>query len=177
MSERLFFALWPDEGIRSQLRERALPSLLPLRGKPQRPEQWHVTLLFLGDVPVARRAELLSAAQRCGQTPAFTVTFDAIEHWRRARVVCLTASVLPLPLRDLVQSLGDRLREAAFALDPRPYRPHVTLARKVSMARDSRLTEPVVWHADRFTLVRSVTDPAGSRYEPVQWWNLGTDEA
>ena len=46
-----------------------------------------------------------------------------------------------------------------------------TLARKVRSAESTTFDQPIVWRADRFALVRSVTDPAGSRYEPLGWWN------
>jgi 2'-5' RNA ligase len=171
VSERLFFALWPDDDVSSYMRDHLLPHLQSLRGKPQRPDQWHVTLAFLGEVPTPRRALLQAVADRVTAAP-FTLSFDAIEYWRRPRVVCMTASLTPPPLQILVESLRERLQGAGFELDPRPYLPHVTLARKVFVAEEFTLAAPVVWTVDRFTLVRSVTDPAGSRYEPLHWWNL-----
>jgi 2'-5' RNA ligase len=171
VSERLFFALWPDHDICARMRDGVLPRLQSLRGKPQRPDQWHVTLVFLGEVPAARRAALLAGAHAIQASP-FTLTFDAIEYWRRPRVVCMTASVTPAPLHDLVETLRAAVQGEGFELDLRPYRPHVTLARKVFAAQEFKLPEPIAWPAHRFTLVRSVTDPAGSRYEPLQWWNL-----
>ena len=174
MSERLFFALWPDEGVRGQMRDHLLPQLTSLRGKPQRPDQWHVTLVFLGEVPASRRGALLASAHGIQASP-FTLTFDAIEYWRRPRVVCMTASVTPAPLHDLVETMRAALQSEGFAPDPRPYRPHVTLARKVFAAQEFSFPEPIAWPAHRFTLVRSLTDPAGSRYEPLEWWNLEVD--
>ena len=41
----------------------------------------------------------------------------------------------------------------------------------------SLLEPPLVWRADGFALVRSVTDPAGSRYEPLHWWNHAVEAA
>ena len=174
MSERLFFALWPDQGVCGQMRDHVLPQLQSLRGKPQRPDQWHVTLVFLGEVPAPHRAALLAGAHRVQASP-FTVTFDAIEYWRRPRVVCMTASFTPAPLHNLLETLRAALQSEGFEPDPRPYRPHVTLARKVFVAQEFTLSEPITWPAHRFTLVRSVTDPAGSRYEPLEWWNLEVD--
>lgn len=174
MSDRLFFALWPDQGVRGQMRGHLLPQLLSVRGKPQRPDQWHVTLVFLGEVPAPRQAALLASARRI-QAASFVLTFDAIEYWRRPRVVCLTASVTPAPLHNLVETLRANLQSEGFEPDPRPYLPHVTLARKVFVAQEFTLSEPIAWPVHGFTLVRSVTDPAGSRYEPLEWWNLGVD--
>jgi 2'-5' RNA ligase len=112
-----------------------------------------------------------AAADGIGATP-FTIEFDLLDHWRRPQVYCLSASVTPAPLAQLVSELRAALMGAGFAPESREYRPHVTLARKVRGAPVASLPEPVVWSADRFALVRSLSDPAGSRYEPLQWWNL-----
>ena len=48
MSDRLFFALWPDPDLRQALRTR-LDRIAPLNeGNSSVPTQWHVTLEFLG---------------------------------------------------------------------------------------------------------------------------------
>ena len=169
--DRLFFAFWPDEALRQRLLAHLPPLLEGVRGKPQRPDQWHVTVEFLGSVPVDRQAALWAAADGIDATP-FTIVFDLLDHWRRPQVYCLSASVTPAPLVHLVGELRAALMAAGFLPESREYRPHVTLARKVRSAPVASLPEPVVWTADRFALVRSVSDPAGSRYEPQRWWNL-----
>ena len=171
MTDRLFFALWPDEDLRTTLDLRLPPLVGELGGKPQRPDQWHVTLEFLGDVAADRRGGLHRAAERVRAAP-FTVSFDQLEHWRKPQVVCLTASRIPAPLAALVDGLRAALAEEGFIPESREFRAHVTLARKVKTARHGRLEPPLAWPADRFALVRSVTGPAGSRYEPLHWWNL-----
>jgi 2'-5' RNA ligase len=70
-----------------------------------------------------------------------------------------------------VTGLRFALAAQGFMLQDRAFRPHVTLARKVKAARRGVLDPPLAWPADRFALVRSITGPAGSRYEPVHWWN------
>jgi 2'-5' RNA ligase len=171
MTDRLFFALWPDAHLRSSLSERVPHVLEGLGGKPQRPDQWHVTLEFLGEVASDRQAALHGAAGRVRAEP-FTVSFDEFHHWHKPQVVCLAASVIPGPLAGLVAGLRAALADEGFKPEDRDFRPHVTLARKVKAARPGRLDPPLAWPADRFALVRSVTDPAGSRYEPLHWWNL-----
>ena len=171
MTDRLFFALWPDESLRERLAIR-LPALVTgVRGKPQRPDQWHVTLEFLGAVPADRRPAVRAAATATRGEP-FTVVFDLLDHWRRPQVYCLVASATPAPLARFVSGLRAALFAEGFVPELRDYRPHVTLARKVRAAPGASLSEPIAWTADRFALVRSVSDAAGSRYEPLDWWNL-----
>jgi 2'-5' RNA ligase len=170
MSDRLFFALWPDPALRQALRARVEEIAPSIDGKPQRPDQWHVTLEFLGQVPRERQLSLRAAADRVSRSPV-AIEFDRVEHWRKPQVVCLVASRVPTGLAALVTQLRAELAQEGFAVEARPFRPHVTLARKVRSAADSLLDPPFVWQAGGFALVRSVTDAAGSRYEPLDWWN------
>lgn len=170
-TDRLFFALWPDERLQGELARRLPPLAAAVSGRAQRPDQWHVTLEFLGGVETARQRAAWEAADRVA-VDAFEVVFDALDHWRHPQVYCLAATRTPAPLAQLVEQLRTGLALMGFTPETRAYRPHVTLSRKVRAARPGPLREPLHWPADRFALVHSVTDPAGSRYEPLRWWNL-----
>jgi RNA 2',3'-cyclic 3'-phosphodiesterase len=174
MSDRLFFALWPDPVLLHALQARVEKIATAVGGKPQRPDQWHVTLEFLGQVPRERQPVLRAAAARVSGSPV-TIEFDRVEHWRKPQVVCLVASRVPAGLAALVTQLHAELAAEGFAIETRPFRPHVTLARKVRSAAGTRLEPPFLWRTDGFALVRSVTDPAGSRYEPLDWWNRAVE--
>ena len=102
---------------------------------------------------------------------AVAIEFDRGEYWRKPQVVCLVASRVPTGLAALVTQLQAELAAEGLAIEARPFRPHVTLARKVRSAAGTRLEPPFLWQTKGFALVRSVTDPAGSRYEPLDWWN------
>ena len=167
MSDRLFSRCGPIPPCGQALRARVDTIVASVEGKPQRPDQWHVTLEFLGQVPRERQPALRAAAERVRRTP-LTIEFDRVEHWRKPQVVCLVASRVPAGLAALVTQLRAALVEEGFTLDARPFCPHVTLARKVRAAADSLLEPPFVWQSSGFALVRSVTDPAGSRYEPLR---------
>lgn len=170
---RLFFALWPDDALRSTLAPR-LAELQPRghgAGRPQSPAQWHVTLEFLGPVPASRLSAAEEAAASVRAAP-FELVLDAVEHWRRPEVLCLTARFVPAPLVALVTQLRDALAGRGFEPERRAYRAHLTLARKVTHAVEARTFEPIRWPALDFALVESVTDRAGSRYTPLDSWRL-----
>ena len=62
---RLFFALWPNEAVRTACHSAAkqLNIRLPSGGYLSKPERYHITLLFLGDrVPKAQEEAALKAA-------------------------------------------------------------------------------------------------------------------
>ncbi|MBK7904365.1 MAG: RNA 2',3'-cyclic phosphodiesterase [Proteobacteria bacterium] len=155
------------------LRARIDEIAASIQGKPQRPDQWHVTLEFLGQVPHERRHLLQAAADRVRRSPV-TIEFDPVEHWRQPQVVCLVASRVPKALAALVTQLQAELAAAGIASEARPFRPRDACT-QVRSAADSLLEPPLSWRADGFALVRSVTDPAGSRYEPLHWWNHAVD--
>jgi 2'-5' RNA ligase len=175
MSDRLFFALWPDPALRQAPLTRVATILGSVEGRAQRPDQWHVTLEFMGQVPRVRQPALRAAADRVSQSPV-TIEYDRVEHWRKPQVVCLVASRVPAGLATLVAQLHAALVAEGFTLEARPFCPHVTLARKVRAAADSLLEPPFVWQSRGFALVRSVTVPAGSRYEPLHWWNHAVED-
>lgn len=173
MSERLFFALWPDASLRAAIARRLPEWTTGLDGRWLRPDQWHVTLEFIGTVSATQRSALQAAADDLAMR-RFELQFDRLEHWHKPQVACLVASLTPAPLARFVAQL--RAAVAAVGVDPdqRSYHPHVTLARKVQSGANNPVIPPLSWPASGFALVRSSSDHAGSRYEPLHWWNAST---
>jgi 2'-5' RNA ligase len=168
---RLFFALWPGDDLRSALAPR-IRALQPAGvGRPQRPDQWHATLEFLGPVPASRVPAAREAAAQV-RAPPCEILFDAVEYWRRPQVLCLVARVLPPALEALVTQLHAGLAERGFEPQSRPFRAHFTLARKVHAPVTVAPFEPLHWPVADFALVESVTDRAGSVYTPLANWPL-----
>ncbi|MET0659213.1 MAG: RNA 2',3'-cyclic phosphodiesterase [Steroidobacteraceae bacterium] len=169
---RLFFALWPNEGVRSQL-GRAVPVAGP-GGRMIPLDNLHVTLAFLGNTDPQRMGDLEAVAADVRGEP-FVLTLDRYEIWDRALVV-LIPSELPAALAQLVSDLNARLARAGFPVESRRYRAHATLIRerqRGSGRREGLLApealsagpDPVTWPIDEFALVRSQTGSLGSRYE------------
>jgi 2'-5' RNA ligase len=163
VTRRLFFAFWPDEPLRQAL-ESARNRLFPLSGRPVPVAGLHVTAAFLGAVSEARLGALLALR---GPVPPLTITFDRLEYWPRPRVLVAATTHLPNNLRQLVDGLWQRLDRLGLAREPRPFRPHVTLARDVRSVRDNLPWAPLAWPVDRLELVESVPTPDGVVYCPV----------
>lgn len=70
--------------------------------------------------------------------------------------------------RDLLGSLVQR----GFTPDLKPWRVHMTLARKVVNPRRHGAIEPVEWNVEGFVLVESETLPEGPRYRVLERWPL-----
>jgi len=170
---RLFFALWPGpEALAAAT--AAVHRLVPHgTGRPQRPDQLHLTLEFLGSVPEPRLVSVLEAGEAvAGSATPFEIILDRLEHWQRPQVLCLTASVVPEPLATLVRSLRSALSARDFEPEKRSFKPHLTLARKVRQPPPGEATESLRWVAHEYSLVESITGPEGSRYERLSTWPM-----
>ncbi len=168
MMKRLFFALWPDDGVRRQIVQicRRLPDK---DMKPVRSSNLHVTLSFLGQVD-ADSERLLRQLCTSIQAQAVSLTFDRLSFWRKPRILCLIAEPPP-PVLALVDAINVRAEEAGIRTESRLYRPHVTLARKVRKTVQLDF-EPVYWRAQDFCLVESISLEDGVHYQVVQRWPL-----
>ncbi len=174
-TERLFFALWPDDALRQQLRESSKPLLDLPAGRPVPAENFHITLAFLGRVDAPQRAcvEAVADAIRC---PAFSVTLDHAGLWPRPRVLWLAPTEMPVALTTLAAELHRGAEGCGLKLDARPYQAHVTIKRKVREmpgATAGQVAVPAVrWSAREFVLVRSASGPQGVVYTPLKRWAL-----
>lgn len=166
-NRRLFFALWPDDQQRRTLLS-ALEDVLPrLDGRLIPATNWHVTLFFIGLFPAARVPELLARASTIPQTE-IELCFDRVDFWKKPRIACLRASVVPVKLRQLVGSLTDLLADFDFVPEAREYNPHLTLARRASERSRLVLAQPLPFQWSGFELVESVSTASGVKYLPVK---------
>lgn len=168
--QRLFFALWPNDELRDQLYglgQRSLPGI----GRLVKRENLHITLIFLGSVDNTLRACAERVAARV-KIPPFKLELDKVGYWPRARVVWAGASREPAALLGLMRHLTTGLEGCGFQAEGRPYRAHVTLARKVARRIQPSSHSPIVWSTKDFHLVESCTYPQGVQYRVVASWPL-----
>jgi 2'-5' RNA ligase len=160
--QRLFLALWPDAAVRRALAARRDRFVWPAGAAPVADARLHLTLHFIGDVP-ATRVPGLRAALRVA-APPFDLELDRAEVWAGGLVV-LRPSAVPAPLAELRASLAAALLAAALPVERRPFRPHVTLARRAAGVAWPAL-RPLRWAVNGYALVRSQPGPV-PRYEPL----------
>lgn len=168
--QRLFFALWPDEGIRRQLLEYP-PLLEGCGGRLVALENLHITLAFLGSIDGDTRHCLEQAADAI-RLPSFTLHLDRLGFWRRSQVVWLGAESTPVPLNALAAVLKKAMIGCELEPDERAFQAHMTLMRKAHRPPLESSVEPLVWRVRDFALVRSETHSEGVHYEVLQRWGL-----
>lgn len=152
---RLFVALWPSPRVRAALAAQRDRITWPARAAPVPDARLHLTLHFLGDVPVVRLPEIAAALPPPG--PAFELRFGTLQVWRGGLVV-LCPLALPPALAALHAALGERLRALGLPVEQRRFRPHVTLARHAAGAPTSMPVPLLRWRAAGAVLVQSVPD-------------------
>jgi 2'-5' RNA ligase len=158
---RLFIALWPGEALRRAITSWQQAWAWPARAALVKSDRLHLTLHFLGDVPANRLPELV----RRLQTPfePFTLAFGEGEVWPNG-VAVLRPDTAPAPLVRLHAELGRELAPLELPVDTRPYRAHVTLARRAHGATPPPQGPALRWRIDAgYVLVRSL--PGGAGYD------------
>ncbi|MBS4097786.1 MAG: RNA 2',3'-cyclic phosphodiesterase [Sulfuricella sp.] len=170
---RLFFALWPDGRTRGALAQAADKLQRRCGGKATRVQTIHLTLVFLGDVPVARIGEL-GAAMEGLCSPAFGLEINRLGWWKHNRIAWAAPAETPPQMGELVEEIRRRLVASGFRFDAKRFVPHITLARKAQCAEQAFFPLAVAWRAKDFVLVRSVVSEAGAAYEIIGRWGLQT---
>lgn len=169
----IFFALWPDSKVRSQLAAWQPPLRDLCGGTPMRAETLHNTLVFLGDV-VAHRLEALKLAAQEVVGESFELRLSEARYWGHNHIVYAAPSMVPPQLVQIVHGLEQRLRQHRFHFEPRDYKPHVTLLRHAKWQDEPLPSMPAVaWTVHDFALVRSLSDETGARYEVLERFPLG----
>ena len=157
---RLFFALWPPDRVAGVLGDLAVAVAARCGGRAMPARKIHLTLAFLGEVPDERMEAVLDAA-RAVPPAAFDLRIDRLGGFRRSKVAWAGARPGPA-LAQLQSALTCQLRARGFALEERPFAPHVTLARKVERALPPTAMEPLLWRVRGYRLVR--TEPGTGEY-------------
>jgi len=98
------------------------------------PEDYHITLQFLGDTPKEKIPALIqSLEQIVGQCSPFKLTMDQWDTFglpASPRVLWIGVSGEVDSLRDLYSSVLSATNPLGFSPEAREYKPHLTVARK-----------------------------------------------
>jgi RNA 2',3'-cyclic 3'-phosphodiesterase len=137
---------------------------------------WHLTLRFLGSTEPGRGRALVDALRAVGPSERFAVTFGgagAFPNACRAAVFWIGLEEGAEALRALAAAAEGAARAAGFSPEPRPYRPHLTVARIRPPADVTRAVERVGCTGVRMdvgevVVFRSHLGGGPARYEAVE---------
>lgn len=176
-TDRLFFAIYPDAAAAAQIGSLAqqLRAQHGLRGKPLKPERFHVTLHHLGDYAGLPQdlVEVAGAAAASVAAAPFDITFDRAASFTSAprnRPFVLRGAGGLAALTAFQQSLGDALKKTVLGRWAKPgFTPHVTLLYDDRSVPEQAVT-PVSWTAHEFVLVHSLIGQ--TLHVPLARWPL-----
>ena len=132
-------------------------------------ELWHVTLAFLGDVPAERVEDVAAAIGVLPGAPA-SLRVGGGGKFGRGRFTILWAGLRGDVdrLDAIAKSVRSRLKKARVHYDPKPFRPHLTIARPGDRAPVAITAADIVrlnaydgpeWTCDEACLVSSDQGP------------------
>ena len=177
---RLFIALGLPEALRAALtHEQERLQAAGLHAAWVRPLGMHLTLHFLGDMPVTALERVEAACvQAATGVPPLRLRAEGLRCFpsaRRPRVLVTNVLGDVQQLKRLHQRLARRLSRLGVRLDSRPYRPHVTIGRfrrplrgpPLAVLQRALAAPPVSYGdfvADAVALFRSELRPGGAVY-------------
>ena len=178
VAARIFVAVpLPDEQ-RTALADSLRPFDIP--GRVVTPQNWHITLRFLGWTDDVAFDRMLAALDETDLGAPFEVTLGemgAFPRPRNATVIWLAVSRGSNRLEELAAAAEEAAQRAGFAPEDRPFRAHLTLSR----VRPSENVSPVVeaypgadlgWRCESVVVYRSHLGRGGARYEPLETFPL-----
>jgi len=180
---RAFLAVEIGDGARRAAAGAAERLAREVRGREvrwARPESYHLTLRFLGEIAAERVAPLAAkvAEQVAGVAPfelrlAGLVAFPSP---RRPRVIAVAVEP-EAPLAELARRVEAATLRAGFSPEERAFRPHLTLGRVRDRAHPdlaaagTLAAEP--FRVTEVVLFRSDLDPDGAVHTPLERMPLG----
>ncbi|MFP7493269.1 RNA 2',3'-cyclic phosphodiesterase [Terribacillus saccharophilus] len=133
MSTHYFIGIGADERVQAELTQwqDELKTYVPMKMWP-RPEEFHITVQFLGPVAEQQFSRLEEAWNKADFGRAFNLEVSGIDNFGSAKQPrVIWAGVKPLEqLRDLHRNVIACTGKAGFEPEDRPYRPHITLGKK-----------------------------------------------
>ncbi|MBQ1351407.1 MAG: RNA 2',3'-cyclic phosphodiesterase [Oscillospiraceae bacterium] len=132
---RLFLAILLNEPVRKAL-EAVQEDLIACgaKGRFSRPENLHLTLAFLGELPRSSlpKIETCMAEAATGLPLPAVLSFAALDRFRRrdGDLYYVQAAASPWLLQ-LQRQLTRALDRAGLPYDKKPFRPHLTLGRNI----------------------------------------------
>lgn len=151
------------------------------------PNALHLTLHFIGEIPI-ERAELLrmsfsNLSPKTGPIRLHTGRLGAFPNEKRPRVVWIGLAGQTDRLTELHRETGTMLDKLGFEREERSFRPHLTLGRardavdqlfpyQLAQAFEAGSIQEIVAHPAEFTisevtLFRSHLEKSGARYEAL----------
>lgn len=166
-TNRLFYALLPSPEVRDACNRagREVSIQNQSNGRPQSPDDFHLTVLFLGDqVSESDEAKAISALKVVTGDPV-EFTLNHASSFKESKVWWLGLADVPTALSDLRNDLKTVVSDLGIVSDRRKFVPHVTFQRGATDPLPITRIQPVTWASQELVLIRSRIDSTPRSYE------------
>ncbi|MFD5624920.1 RNA 2',3'-cyclic phosphodiesterase [Streptomyces sp. NPDC127072] len=184
-TQHAFIALAPPDDAKNELAHALSPAYAAYPElRWNRIEDWHITLAFLGELPVHAVQRLRSSlAPLAAARSSLELALVDGGHFD-GRVLWTDIGGDLDGLHELAEAVRARVRDCDVAFAERPLRPHLTLARArrhdtaavtaAAACLDGFTGRP--WQSERLHLVGSTVSghPGSRRYQDIDAWTLVT---
>jgi 2'-5' RNA ligase len=186
---RLFVALEIPCIVRENL-EKFVKELRALAPEPRwvRPENWHVTLKFIGEALPEKLGAIRAALAAVRSDQKVNIDFRGLGFFpdeKRPRVFWSGMEASP-NLKTLALDIDQALEKLGVPLESRPFSPHLTLARLQPAGLPEKLRAAIRENAARdfgplrtnqFHLIESKLKPSGAEYTTLASFPFFVTEA
>ena len=186
---RLFIALEIPVAVRENLAAllKSLQAISPETGWV-RPENLHLTLKFMGEVPETKLAAIRSALAGVRSDQPTTVDFRGLGFFpneKRPRVFWAGIEASP-NLKTLAAEIDRATEKLGIPREQRPFAPHLTLARfeppelpeKLRSAiQENAAREFASFRTNQYLLIESKLKPSGAGYTTLESFPFAAAEA
>lgn len=173
---RVFLAVAPPQEVRLALIDQT--SHLQIPGRLIPPDNWHITLRFLGEIDELACDRYVSAVDQSDLGRDFPVRIDHLGAFPRpskANVVWAGIDRGEQRLFQLAEIADERATDVGIVGEERPFRPHLTLSRIRPQASVTDLMDEeldIGWRVDELVLFRTQPGRGTVRYEPLETFSL-----
>ena len=174
---RAFIALELPDAFRQETADLARLLGEHIDGRFMRSDSYHLTLAFLGNIDDADRGLAMDAIDAaCAGLPPIPLASNGLGKFGRANDAVLWLGVQP---HERLLALAARVRAELDARqvehDPKPFKAHITLARRARIPRGAlpELPFPLDDIATRVTLFKSELSHEGATYKALYTYELG----
>lgn len=162
-----FLALWPEQHLSKQLHQQ-ISHYASGEAKPVCPEDMHLTLAYLGQVPQSFVDQIIDMLNGFSAS-AVVIRSETIKVFKKAKARWMDISpsenvaLIHRTINDCLLALGHKPERRAFV-------PHITIERKSTSFQEVKLLEPIWTPLGRLCLARSYHNKVkpGPRYEIVK---------
>lgn len=166
MNRRLFFGLELSDKARTCV-GAAAEQLTLEKGRQHERDNYHVTLVFLGETDEAAVAQLEHIA-RLAWTRPFDMSLSGAMGTFKGGSVIWAGVEKSKALCGLYKRLQSLLQENGFVSEGEAYTPHITVARSASSQGALPAVERAAWTAEHITLFESVREDGVLRYRALR---------